>query len=268
MKTTFSYFSLFLFCTSTLLFSRCSTSPEALTESAESIKAVADQRVTPAKATPETREHVIRQAEVRFQVKDLSSSTQRVENLVEEMGATLTNTTQHQSEDTKTTDFVIRVQPEKFASLLRQMQKESIHLEQRTISTEDVALEYVDLEARKKAKLAVEQRFLGLLKEAKNITQILEVERQIQAVREEIESTEARLRYLQNQTAYSTIRLSMYQIVPATAPEGPSFFTRLLEAMNTGWQLWLSLVVGLFYIWPVWLAGLGIMIYLRKRNMA
>jgi PBP1b-binding outer membrane lipoprotein LpoB len=266
MKTTLSLLP--LLCSATLLFSGCSSNQEATVQDSAVQQETVAQPPAEDKAKPVNQEHIIRQAEVKFEVKDLAQSTPRVERMVEEMGATLANTTQHQTETEKTTDFVIRVQPDKFKPLLRNLQKESVHLEVRTISSEDVGMEYVDLQARKKAKLAVEQRFLGLLKEAKNIQEILEVERQIQAVREQIESAEARLRYLQNQTAYSTIRLSMYQHLPLTAPEGPSFVTRLVEALNTGWQLWLTLIIGVFYLWPMWLVGLGIMVYLRKRNVA
>ncbi|WP_181308115.1 DUF4349 domain-containing protein [Rufibacter sp. XAAS-G3-1] len=266
MKTSFS--SLLFFCTASLLLGGCSTDPEASMNELAAQQDTVENITVADKAKPVNQEHVIRQAEVKFQVKDLAESTQRVENLVEEMGATLAHTTQHQSEDNRTTDFVIRVQPENFKPLLRQLQKESVHLDVRTITSENLGLEYVDLQARKKAKLAVEQRFLGLLKEAKTIPQILEVEGQLLTIREEIESAEARLRYLQNQTSFSTIRLSMYQIVPVTVPEGPTFGTRLVEALNTGWQLWLSLVIGLFYIWPAWLVGFGIMIYLRKSRVA
>jgi hypothetical protein len=268
MKTTFSFPSLLFFCTASLLLGACSTSPEATVNELAVQQDTVRTPATADQAKPANQEHVIRQAEVKFQVKDLAESTHRVENVVEELGATLANTTQHQDGDNSTTDFVIRVQPENFKPLLRQLQKESVHLDVRTITSENVGMEYVDLQARKKAKLAVEQRFLGLLKEAKTIPQILEVEGQLKAIREEIESAEARLRYLQNQTSFSTIRLSMYQVIPVTVPEGPSFGTRLVEAMSTGWELWLSLVVGLFYIWPAWLVGIGIMIYLRKSRAA
>ncbi|WP_165864983.1 DUF4349 domain-containing protein [Rufibacter latericius] len=268
MKTLSAPLSLLFILSVTFLFSGCEAKQESMLNEVAATQDAAVSTGETNEAKPKTQEHVIRQAEVKFEVQDLFQSTQRVESLVSDMGATLSNTTQHQTEDTKTTDFVIRVQPEKFKPLLQQLQKESIRLDVRTISSEDVGLEYVDLEARKKAKEAVEQRFLGLLKEAKTIKQVLEVEREIQAVREQIESTEARLRYLQNQTAYSTIRLSMYQVIPVSTPQEPGFGARLFAALDTGWQLWLSLVIGFFYLWPVWLVGLGIMIYLRKSRVA
>ncbi|KAA3438640.1 DUF4349 domain-containing protein [Rufibacter hautae] len=272
MKKNLSLLSLPFLMSLSVLFSGCAAKESAsVTEDAvqqvSPESAPAADNATADKSKPK-QDRVIRQAEVKFQVQDLAASTQRVEAAVDEMDATLANTTQHQSDDAKTTKFVIRVKPENFKPLLRQLQKESVILDERTITTEDVGMEYVDLEARKKAKLAVEQRFMGLLKEAKNIKQILEVEREIQVVREEIESAEARLRFLQNQTSYSTIRLAMYQVIPAPVVEEPSFVTRLVEAMSTGWELWLSLIVGLCYIWPVWLVVLGIFIFLRKRNLA
>ncbi|WP_207431251.1 DUF4349 domain-containing protein [Sabulibacter ruber] len=268
MKTIFRHSFPLLFGASLLFFSGCQGQQEmSVNEAAASVDS-AETNVAKEQKAEGKPTHVIRQAEVKFKVENLTASTQRVETLVEHSGAILANSNQHQTDDTRTADFVIRVQPEKFLPLLQQIQKESMQLDVRTITTDDVSMEFVDLEARKKAKLAVEQRFMGLLKEAKDIQQILEVENQLRTIREEIESAEARLTYLQNQTALSTIRLSMYQVVPVTVPEEPGFFTRVLEAVSTGWELLLSLLIGCFYLWPLWLVGAGILIYLRKRSLA
>ncbi|MFC6999236.1 DUF4349 domain-containing protein [Rufibacter roseus] len=255
------------------LLSACSAKESSHTVESTAHAPVSEDMVAKAatknKATtdPLPQDHVIRQANVKFQVKDLETSTQRIEGMVEKLGAMLTSSTQTQNDYAQETDFVIRVKPAQFLPLLRQLQKESVQLDERSVSTEDVGLEYVDLQARLQAKRAVEQRYMGLLREAKNMEEIMKVEEQIQAIREDIERTDARLRYLQNQTAYSTIHLHIYQPLPISVPTAPSFFYRVLDAMNTGWQLMLSLIVGLFYVWPILIIGAGAYFLMRRRKL-
>lgn len=264
LKTTSA---LFLFLCNALFWVGCSSKESA---SINELAAQTDSVEESAKAKNETPvpKLVIRQAEVKFKVTDLEKSARRAEDLILQTGATLAQSNQQETAAAKSLEMEIKVKPGNFLPLLRQLQAESIQLDTKTISTQDVALEYVDLEARANAKLAVEQRIKGLLTGAKNIQQILEVEHQLQTIREEIESTQARLRFLQTQTALSTIRLAMYQEVPPVPSSEPGFFSRLREALDSGWQLTLSLVIGLFYLWPLWLVGLGVLLYLRKRNLA
>ncbi|AMM51949.1 hypothetical protein TH61_13225 [Rufibacter sp. DG15C] len=107
---------------------------------------------------------------------------------------------------------------------------------------------------------------MALLTQANTIKEILEVEQYLDSIREEIESAEARLRFLKDQTAYSTIRLSIYQVVPMSFSERIGLGTRFYNAFGTGWQLFLSLLVGLCYIWPLWLVLAGIL-FLRRKGL-
>ena len=107
---------------------------------------------------------------------------------------------------------------------------------------------------------------MALLAQAHKISEILEVESKIAEVREEIESTESRLKTLNDEVAYSTIALTCYQSISQTMPDAPvvSLGSRILEGFYEGWSLLAGLVVGVVTLWPVWLLGAGSWWLLRR----
>ena len=103
----------------------------------------------------------------------------------------------------------------------------------------------------------MEQRYIALLAWAKKISEILEIESKIGEVRVEIESTESKLKTLNDKVAYSTIALPCYQPVAQTVHDAPvlSFAGRLADSFYTGWSLLTSLLIGMVAIWPFLLLG-------------
>ena len=95
----------------------------------------------------------------------------------------------------------------------------------------------------------MEERYLELLKQAKTVKDIIEVENQLRQIREEIESTQARINYINQQVSYSTINLQIYEN-SARQTGDQNLLVRILNALRNGWDLLLSFVVGLLYIWP------------------
>ena len=139
-------------------------------------------------------------------------------------------------------------------------------VENKKITTDDVTAEHADVAARLRTKRAVEQRYVALLSQAKKIQDILDIEEKIGQVREEIESTESRLKTLNDEVAYSTITLTCYQVLPQSTPDAPvvSFGSRLLESVYDGWSMLTSLVIGAVTIWPLWLLGAAIWWAVRR----
>jgi hypothetical protein len=76
---------------------------------------------------------------------------------------------------------------------------------------QDVTAEYVDLEARLTHWRAQEQVFLGIMAKAKSIPETIQIQQQLSVVQEQIEQLEGRRRYLEGQTSFSTVRLSLLE---------------------------------------------------------
>jgi hypothetical protein len=97
------------------------------------------------------------------------------------------------------------------------------------------------------------------LKKAKNVIEILEIEKQIGQLRSEIESIEGRLKYLQNQVSFSTLTMTFYEDLPNQTEFGQKF----KNGFRNGWDNLILFFVVLTNIWPFILIGLGLVVGLR-----
>ncbi|MCM1039562.1 MAG: DUF4349 domain-containing protein [Ruminococcus sp.] len=95
---------------------------------------------------------------------------------------------------------------------------------------EDVTLQYVDLESRKKALETEQERLLELLTQAESVEDIITIEQRLSDVRYELESMESQLRTLVNQIDYSTIHLNIEEVRQFT----PTEETSALDKMKNG----------------------------------
>ncbi|NLZ44464.1 MAG: DUF4349 domain-containing protein [Clostridia bacterium] len=76
-----------------------------------------------------------------------------------------------------------------------------------SLTGRDVTEEYYDLEARLGNKKRQEERYVEILQAAKTVEEVLQVERELERIRGDIESMEGRFRYLQDQTELATLNL-------------------------------------------------------------
>ena len=146
---------------------------------------------------------------------------------------------------------------------------DGVKLLEKNISTEDVTGEVVDTKSRIEAKQQARLRYLDLLKKAKNMEEILQVQNEINSIQEEIESASGRVNYLVHASAYSTINLKYYQFLNGTTAKDiePNFFTRVSEAFETGGSVIINLALFIISIWPLIIAAIILVIYFRRSRM-
>ncbi len=92
---------------------------------------------------------------------------------------------------------------------------------------EDVTLQYVDLESRKKALVIEQDRLLELLEKAETVEDIITIEQRLSEVRYELENMESQLRTLNNRIDYSTIHINIEEVKRLTPTEERSAWDRM-----------------------------------------
>ncbi len=210
---------------------------------------------------------IIKNASIQFRVKDAAVSHRNIAGFLKSNNAYFGSDNRTTSSYRLENNMIIRVPAQNFDKLTEALMAESIYTEYKNISAEDVTDQFIDIEARLKTKKEVEQRYLALLKEAKRITDILEVEEKLRVIREEIESAEGRLKLMNDQVNYSTITLSMYQQLDYVPEPENGFFSKLKEAFVRGWRNLGHFVVGVVRVWPfLILFFTGIVIFLKLRS--
>jgi hypothetical protein len=207
---------------------------------------------------------IIKNAEVRMQVDRLDPGYTKVKAIVAKYNAYFGSDNRSQSDNEITQNMNIRVPAVKFDSILEELVNEGIYINYKNVSAEDVTDEFVDVEARLKTKKEVELRYLALLKDAKKVSEILEVENSLRTIREEIESFEGRMKHLKDQIAYSDINLDMYQTLEYKAKPKVSFGSQVVESLANGWTNLRGFMLNVIAAWPFLIAILLIVIAIKK----
>jgi len=207
---------------------------------------------------------IIKNAEVRFQVKNLEQSALSIQKSLQKRDAYVSSARQTRQYGSIESEIVIRVKSNEFEELLNELLKQSVFLDYKNVSAQDVTEEFVDIQSRLKTKRAVENRYLEILQKAQTINEILQVEEKLRYIREEIESKEGRLKFLKNRVAYSTITLRIFEQVEGEPVAEIGFFTKLGKGFARGWHNLLEFIIGLSYGWPVLLIlGTALFFFVR-----
>lgn len=221
------------------------------------------QEGQPEQLTPEKK--VIRTANMRMEVKDYAAALASIKKLVGAYEGELIGENEQQYGGRLENTLVIRVFPRRFDSLLLDFEQLAAHVDFKSVNSEDVTRQYIDLETRLASKRAVVTRYRELLRQAKNVEEVLAVEENLRKVVEEIESIEGQLQYLSRQVDFSTVNLTIYE-EGSQLSTSRTFWSRIGEGFQDGWKLLKNLAVGLVTIWPILLILAILSLWLIRRR--
>jgi hypothetical protein len=158
----------------------------------------------------DTGRKIIKRANVRIRAENPDAADVSLNELMEKYGAYAVST----SINDNSRGYSIRVPSAVYNDFLAGMEGMG-KLISRSENAEDVTVRYYDLEGRLATKKELLKTFQSYLGKAKNIEEILSVERRIAELQSEIEGTGMDLRRLANDVDYSTVDL--YILGPVAA---------------------------------------------------
>lgn len=109
------------------------------------------------------------------------------------------------------TTLTLRVPSGRFRKLMRGLEGLG-QVRGRSVQTLDVSEEFHDLKVRLENLLATRTRIQKLLGQAKDLTEILVVEKELERLSVEIDGIEGRLRFLSSQATFSTVTLGFQEL--------------------------------------------------------
>jgi hypothetical protein len=207
---------------------------------------------------------IIKNAVLRFSTSDFESCKKRIADTVKKYGGYIASEKQENTSMQWRNEVVIKVPAAAFEQCVESITSGASRVDEKSITSSGVTEEYVDLDARMKARQAVEQRYVQILQQAKNVKEILEVEAQLKSIREEIESAKGRLQYMDHHVAYSNISLEYYQTFATSDPQSPGFLQRSWLSFKDGWNGLLSFALGIFSAWPLIVGVVFIFIFIKR----
>lgn len=211
---------------------------------------------------------IIKTASLNLEIKDFKKYNAGFRDKVRQVGGYIAQEQQSETEYKIENILTIKVPVDQFDDAVQLLVNDAEKLNEKKITSEDVTTEFVDTRSRLESKKQVRLRYLDLLKQAKNMEEILNVQSEVNGIQEEIEAASGRIEYLSHSSSFSTINLTYYQVLNATAVDNdkPSFSTRISSAFRFGWNWVGELSVAIISIWPLLFAVFAIIIFYRRSN--
>src|ERR1700730_14634248 len=181
------------------------TSPENLARAE-----VTEQKPAEKPAPASANRKLIRNASVELEIVSFDDAVQKITAFAsEERGYVATTDSQKQANGKLRGNVVVKVLPENLDRFLQKLRGLG-ELKNQTLGTEDVTKAYFDTDARLKNARVMEQRLIDMLKKkSDDINDLLQVEKELGRVREEIEKMQGDLKYWDSQVQFATVAISL-----------------------------------------------------------
>jgi anti-sigma factor RsiW len=153
---------------------------------------------------------LIRNATVELEIVSFDTAVQKITALAnEERGYVATTDSEKQANGKLRGQIVVKVLPENLDRFLQKIRSLG-ELKNQTLGTEDVTKAYFDTDARLKNAHVMEQRLIEMLKtKTGKVSDLLQVEKELGRVREEIEKMQGELKYWDSQVQFATVTISL-----------------------------------------------------------
>lgn len=160
----------------------------------------------------QTDRMIIHQAQLHINVKNIDKAQANIEAKANKYGGYIVESSIYrENEDDNTAYIKVRIPEKDFKTFLSDTEETATKVLERNVTGEDVTEQFVDLESRLKSKRTVEERLLEFMKDANKTEDLLKISDDLATVQEEIEVIVGQMNYLENQTSFSTIEISMYE---------------------------------------------------------
>ncbi len=168
-------------------------------------------------------------------------------------------------------NLTVRIPADKLDAFLSQV-GEACNITSRSENTQDITLQYSDIESRKKSLTIEQERLWALLEKADTLESVIALEERLSEIRYQLESFESNLRIYDNQVDYSTVYISIneVQVFTPTAPDSigtriqKGFSRNLNTAINSAVNFFIWLITTLPILIPLVIVLAFILILIRK----
>jgi hypothetical protein len=187
---------------------------------------------------------LIRTGTASVEVDSLDRAVARVRALAQQIGGYVASSTvQGGREQAREASLEVKIPSAKWDQALSGLNPIG-RVESVNVKSEDVGEEFVDVQARVANARRLEERLIGLLTaRTGKLEEVLQVERELARVREEIERYEGRLRYLSSRAAVSTLTVDLHEPRPLVG--GYPGASVLGRAFRDAWRNFIGFLAGL-----------------------
>ena len=206
---------------------------------------------------------IIKTGVLEFQTQNLSKTFSQIKALLNTYEGYIQTDNSGKNYNRQYQNLQVRIPSKNFQVIIDSISQSVNYFDTKSISRQDVTEEFIDLTARLKSKRELESRYIQLLSKANTVKEILEIERELSTIREDIEAKQGRLEYLQSQVSYSTLNINFYKEISNTGIT-VSYGTKIVNSLKSGWFGISSVFLGILTLWPLLIIGLVVAIIIRR----
>ncbi|HHU70931.1 MAG TPA: DUF4349 domain-containing protein [Clostridiales bacterium] len=167
-------------------------------------------------STVQTQDKIIRKVSMEVETKEFDLLIDSINERIDELNgyvesSYITGQSYYYNNDLRRGAIVARIPKDSLKGFTDEI-GEIANVINSTSDTENVTLQYVDIESRKKSLEIEQERLWALLEKEENIEDIITLESRLSNIRYELQNYESTLRTYDNQVEYSTVSLSIYEV--------------------------------------------------------
>lgn len=186
-------------------------------------------------ALPANRKIVLN-AEVEMESSDFDAVCQALRQTVQQMNGYMQSSRQKLPANeggAQWAEYEFRIPADRYEAFLQSLENAGNVLNI-SENSEDITADYVDVEARIEALTTQQQRLMEMMAQAGDLDTLLAVQNQLAEVQYQLESYEGQKRVYDNQVAYSTVRVTVQEVLRLTTPV-ETFSQRVEAAFYESW---------------------------------
>jgi hypothetical protein len=222
------------------------------------------KQTEPQTTLPNQERMVIYNAYISLETSDTQAVLNKIATLAENSAGYVAGS----SRTTSGAEITIRVPKDTFRSSIQQVETYGKVLNERS-SSEDVTQQYIDLRARLENLQRQEQRLRDILNMTKTVDEVLQVERELERVRGEVESLQGQVNYLERNEEMSLISVSLTAPPPPFTVPGMDWKETFETALTGLFVVVRGLIILIVSLLPIAVIGTAVFyVYRREKRKA
>lgn len=205
----------------------------------------------------------IKRIDLQVRVSNLEEAESWVKQQLAVHKGKVTGNSSYNEGHSRSTQLILQIPVKELDNWVKALEAQSDwKVQGKHLSANSIEQQYVDNSQRLKTRQALEQRYIELLQQAKNMADVLAIEEKLVTIRSEIELMQTEKNRMDDQISYAECSLRLEERLSA--------WQRLTrEALNQwreGWYVLVQFVLFLLRIWPLLLIGGLLFAWFSKRK--
>ena len=194
---------------------------------------------------------IVKTGSISIDTKDIRNTKEKLDLTIKNIGGYYEQENTSAGSTYTNYNLTVRIPTNQFDNFIKNIENGEDKITEKSIQAQDISIQYYDTESRIKTKRAYLEKYNQMVKSAKNINELLQIQEQIRQLQEDIESSESLLRNLSGQVNYSVVTINIFNSSASSSAYSDSFISQIADSFKTGWEMISVIFLSFISIWPI-----------------